>query len=90
MICPEAAVKLFVTASPKIRAERRYLELVARGVTAQRDAILNEVLARDARDQDRATAPLVAAPDATLIDTSDLTAAQAVRQAIAVVDSRRS
>ncbi|MCF7699619.1 (d)CMP kinase [Loktanella sp. M215] len=89
VICPDAAVKLFVTASPKIRAERRYLELVARGVTAQREAILDEVLARDARDQDRATAPLVAAPDATLIDTSDLTAAQAVRQAIAVVDTRR-
>ena len=89
VICPDAAVKLFVTASPKVRAERRYLELVARGVTAQRDAILEEVLARDARGQERATAPLVAAPDATLIDTSDLTAAQAVSQAITVVEARR-
>lgn len=89
VICPDAAVKLFVTASPDIRAERRYLELVARGITADRTAILAEVLARDARDQDRATAPLVAAADATLIDTSDLSADAAARQAIAVVESRR-
>ena len=89
VICPDAAVKLFVTASPDVRAERRYLELVARGITADRSAILAEVLARDARDQDRATAPLVAAADATLIDTSDLSAEAAARQAIAVVESRR-
>ncbi|SHF44424.1 cytidylate kinase [Loktanella atrilutea] len=89
VICPDAAVKLFVTASPDVRAERRYLELVARGITADRTAILAEVLARDARDQDRATAPLVAAADATLIDTSDLSAEAAARQAIAVVETRR-
>ena len=90
VICPEAEVKLFVTASAETRAERRYLELAAKGEDASRDAILAEVIARDARDTGRADAPLRAAVDATVIDTSDLTAAQALAQAIALVDARRA
>ena len=89
VICPEAEVKLFVTASPETRAERRYLELTDRGEAADRAAILAEVMARDARDTGRADAPLRAADDATIIDTSDLTAAEALAQAKAIVDASR-
>ena len=89
VICPEAEVKLFVTASPETRAERRYLELIDKGEPADRAAILAEVMARDARDTGRADAPLRAADDAVIIDTSDLTAAKALAKAIAIVDARR-
>ncbi len=89
VICPQADVKLFVTASPETRAERRFLELDAKGVVTDRAAILAEVRARDARDQGRAEAPLVAAEDATEIDTTDLTAEEAVMQAITIVAERR-
>ncbi|MFZ3581077.1 (d)CMP kinase [Loktanella sp. DJP18] len=89
VICPQADVKLFVTASAETRAERRYLELADKGVAADRDAILAEVVARDARDTGRAEAPLRAATDATVIDTSDLTAAQALSRALTIVDARR-
>ena len=89
VICPEAEVKLFVTASPETRAERRYLELTARGEPADRAAILAEVIARDARDTGRADAPLRAAEDATIIDTSELTAAAALAEAIAIVEAGR-
>ncbi|RYH01886.1 (d)CMP kinase [Salipiger sp. IMCC34102] len=85
VICPDAEVKLFVTASAETRAERRYLELVAAGQAADRAAILDEVRARDERDASRATAPLRAASDAVTIDTSDLTAEEAQAQAIAIV-----
>ena len=89
VICPEAEAKLFVTASPETRAERRYLEMTAKGAEADRAAILEEVMARDARDTGRTDAPLRAADDATTIDTSDLTAAEALARAIALVDARR-
>ena len=89
VICPEAEVKLFVTASPETRAERRYLELTDRGEAADRAAILAEVMARDARDTGRADAPLRAADDATIIDTSELTAAEALAQAKAIIDASR-
>lgn len=75
-ICPEAEIKLFVTASAPVRAHRRWLELG--GDQAQ---ILAEVMARDERDTNRADAPLVAAKDALIIDTS----AQSVDEAVAVV-----
>ena len=89
VICPQAEVKLFVTASAETRAERRYLELKAKGEGANRDAILAEVIARDARDAGRTAAPLLAADDAILIDTSDMTAQQALDRALTLVDARR-
>lgn len=89
VICPAAQVKLFVTASPEIRAERRYQELVAGGQSAERAAILAEVKARDARDAGRQAAPLKAATDATVIDTTDLTPAEAVAKAVAIVNAAR-
>ncbi|RME14787.1 MAG: (d)CMP kinase [Alphaproteobacteria bacterium] len=89
VICPDADVKLFVTASPEVRAERRYRELVAAGHEASREEVLAEVIARDARDSSRATAPLRPADDAVVIDTSDMSIDEAVAEAVAVIEARR-
>ncbi len=84
VICPGAEVKLFVTASPEVRAHRRWLEVG--GDEAQ---VLAEVIARDARDMNRAEAPLRPAADAVLIDTSSLSIDEAVARAAALVAARR-
>lgn len=89
VICPQAEVKLFVTASPEIRAQRRFAELLDRGIDARYDEVLSDVRARDARDMERSEAPLRAAEDALLIDTSDLSIERAVAQAISAVKARR-
>jgi cytidylate kinase len=85
VICPEAEVKLFVTASPACRAERRFAELRAKGMDIVYETVLDDVKARDARDSGRAAAPLKPADDAVLLDTSDLTVEVAVARAIGVV-----
>lgn len=88
VICPDADVKLFVTASAEVRAERRYQELAGRGETTDFETVLEDVKARDARDSERAVAPLVAADDAITVDTSDMSIDEAVAAAIAAVDSK--
>jgi cytidylate kinase len=85
VICPEAQVKLFVTASADVRAQRRYAELSAKGDADSFDQVLADVKARDARDMERVEAPLKPAADATIIDTSRLTIDQAVTAAIAAI-----
>ena len=85
VICPEAEVKLFVTASPEIRAERRFLELEANGHDVMREEVLADVIARDDRDMNRADAPLKPAVDAVVLDTSDLSIDAAVAAAVARV-----
>ena len=85
VICPEAEAKLYVTASPEVRADRRFAELSARDPSVTRAAVLEDVLARDARDMGRAEAPLVAARDALVLDTSEMTIAEAVEAAAAAV-----
>jgi len=90
VICPEAEVKLFVTASAECRAERRFKELKESGHEAEFEGVLADVRARDARDSERATAPLKPAKDAVRIDTSDMTIDQAVACAISAVDSART
>jgi len=85
VICPDAAVKLFVTASPQARAERRYQELRERGVDTIRPRVLAEMAERDRRDSERAAAPLKAAPDAYLLDTSDMDADAAFAAALAFI-----
>lgn len=85
VICPQADVKLFVTASALTRAQRRLDELNAKGMALKIDEVLADVQARDTRDRDRETAPLKPANDAVLLDTSDLTPEQAIVQAIAHV-----
>lgn len=71
-VCPEAAIKLFVTASPEARAARRLKELRQRGAAAIYDRVLQDMKERDARDSRRRVAPLMAAPDAVTIDTTAL------------------
>lgn len=89
VICPRAEVKLFVTASAACRAERRYKELKDKGLDVTEAQVLADVEARDTRDRERATAPLIAADDAVEIDTSDMTIDAAVAAAIAAVEAGR-
>ena len=90
VICPDAAVKLYVTASAVCRADRRYQELMAKGHDVTATGVLEDVIARDKRDSERATAPMVAAHDAIAIDTSGLSIEQAVATAIAEVAKTRN
>jgi cytidylate kinase len=86
VIAPEAQAKLFVTAAPEIRARRRFEELAARGMHAHYEDVLIDIQARDARDSGRAAAPLVQAPDAILLDTSELDIEAAIAAAIGAVE----
>ena len=88
VICPDAPVKLFVTASTEVRAERRYRELRAQGVDTIKPRVLAEMAERDRRDSERAAAPLRAAPDAWLLDTSDMDADAAVAAALAFIERK--
>ncbi|WP_415921320.1 (d)CMP kinase [Tateyamaria sp. SN6-1] len=90
VICPQAEAKLFVTASAEVRAARRHAELLGRGADADLATVLEDVRARDARDADRATAPMRAADTAHVLDTSEMTVDAAVAAAIAVVAAARS
>lgn len=86
VIAPEAEVKLFVVASVPARAERRFKEMQATGRSVSLAEIAADLEARDARDRSRAEAPLVAAPDAVLLDTSDLGRAAAIARAIEIAE----
>ncbi|WP_137753879.1 d(CMP) kinase [Sphingopyxis sp. L1A2A] len=88
VIAPHADAKLFVTASPDERARRRHAEMLSRGVAVTYDAVLADVHARDARDTGRADAPLRRAPDAMLLDNSDMPRDAAIAAAIAFVEDR--
>lgn len=88
VIAPHAAAKLFITASAEVRAARRAAELARAGQPLPLAVVLVDIRARDARDTGRATAPLVQAADADLLDTSDLTIDNAVARAIALVEAR--
>jgi CMP/dCMP kinase len=90
VICPDAAVKIFVVADPKIRARRRTLEAEGRGETVDEAVILADILQRDERDQNRATAPLKAAEDAYLLDNSHLDIEGGVRAAIDIIEAVRA
>lgn len=85
VICPKAEVKLFVTASAEVRARRRHQELVAGGTQIDFDQVLADVTTRDARDAERAEAPMIAAVDAVVIDTSNLTIDAAIAVAVSIV-----
>jgi CMP/dCMP kinase len=87
VICPEAEVKLYVTASDHVRAGRRHAELVEKSPDLTVTDVLADLQARDARDSERAVAPLRAAADAVPLDTSAITIEQAVAAAIAVVNT---
>lgn len=88
VICPNADVKLFVTASDEIRAKRRFAELSANGAETRFETVLSELQARDARDAARDTAPMVAADDAVLLDTTELSIDAAVAMAVSEIKKR--
>ena len=88
VIAPQADVKLFVTASPEVRAKRRMGELLSRGMPSHYDDVLLDIRARDERDTHREIAPLKPADDAILLDTSDLDVDAAVAEAIRLAEER--
>lgn len=88
VIAPEAPVKLYVTASVAERARRRWLEMTGRGIDVLLPAIERDIAARDARDMGRADAPLKAAPDALVLDTTHFDRDQAIEAAIEAVTAR--
>jgi cytidylate kinase len=89
VICPNADVKIFVTAAPEVRAHRRVLELRGRGERVSEAEILADILKRDERDRSRAAAPLIQAADAHGLDTSALDVEAAFQAALALVERAR-
>ncbi|MGA8291664.1 MAG: (d)CMP kinase [Rhodoplanes sp.] len=90
VICPDADVKIFVTAAPQARARRRFLELSAIGQPVSEADILADILRRDERDTKRPVAPLAPAPDAHLLDTTHFDIDAAFRAAVAIVEAARA
>lgn len=85
VVFPDALVKVFLTASPEARAERRYKQLMDKGISANLGALLRDQAERDARDSERAVSPLAPAEDAVVIDTTSLTLEQVVERIMALV-----
>ena len=90
VVCPDAQVKIFVTASLEKRAQRRLKELLSKGLDAKEAAVLAEMRERDERDSNRSVAPLIAASDAFVLDTSELDADQVLTWAVEFVYSHLS
>ena len=88
VIAPDATAKIFVTASPEVRARRRVAELLSRGMPAHFEDVLVDIHARDARDSNRDAAPLVQAADAYLLDTSEMEIDEAVAAATELVERK--
>lgn len=89
VICPDAQVKLFVTADAVVRARRRFAELSGKGIETTFEEVLADVQARDARDMGRSDAPLRPAEDAVTLDTSDMDIDDAVAAAVELIDAKR-
>jgi cytidylate kinase len=89
VVCPDAEAKIFVTASPEVRARRRHAELAGRGDVVPFETVLADILARDERDRSRAHAPLVPAKDAYVLETSAMTREEALAAAIRFVEGRK-
>lgn len=85
VVCPDANVKLYVTASTEVRAMRRYKELSSKGIQTTYDTVLLDMMDRDARDSNRDTAPLKPAADAVIFDTSELSIDDAFGQAVEII-----
>ena len=90
VIAPRAPAKLFVTATPEIRADRRWRQLTARGEDLTFEEMLEDIRRRDARDAGRADAPMVMAPDAELLDTTEMSIEQAIDAARRIVEAARA
>ena len=88
VVCPRAEVKIFVTASPEERARRRHKELLERGEASIYARVVEEMRERDRRDSERAAAPLRPAPDAMVLDTTEMDAEDAFRAALEIVEAK--
>jgi cytidylate kinase len=88
VICPDARLKIFVTASPETRAQRRALELRSRGEPLDYAKVLADILHRDRRDSSRSTAPLKPAADAMILDTTDLDVDGTFREALRLIETK--
>ena len=89
VVFPEARLKVFLTASVEERARRRYKQLIANGISSTMDSLLRDIRERDARDKDRAAAPLAPASDAVLLDTTDLSIDAAIDRVLALYGAAR-
>ena len=89
VIAPDAPAKLYVTATPEIRAERRWRQLLGQGEAVEYEVVLADIRQRDERDSGRAAAPLVRAADAVLLDTSDMSISDAADAARRIVEAAR-
>ena len=89
VVAPDADVKLFVTATPEVRAQRRVRELLERGMPAHYEDVLADIRARDERDTHREVAPLKQAPDALLLDTSELDIDQSIAEAVRLIEQAK-
>jgi cytidylate kinase len=90
VICPDAPAKLYVTATPEVRAERRWKQLKGQGEDVPYADVLADIRRRDARDGGRDAAPMTPAPDAVLLDTSEMTIEQAADAARRIVEAARA
>ncbi len=90
VVLPDAGLKIFLTASPEVRARRRLLELTGRGERATFEEVLADVIERDRRDAARATAPLRRADDALLVDSSEMTREQVIERIVGLAEERRA
>lgn len=88
VVCPDAEVKFFITASPEVRARRRYEEYTAKGVVTDFETVLQDVIARDERDANRKDAPMKPAEDAFILDTSLLGIDEVFDKAVAIIDEK--
>jgi cytidylate kinase len=88
VVCPHADIKIFVTATPEVRAERRYREKIERGESTSYEAVLDDIHRRDRRDRDRLQAPMRPAEDAFLLDTSNLDIETAFNIVVGVISKR--
>lgn len=90
VVCPQAEVKFFITASPEVRAERRHKDFIAKGMDISYEQVLADVKARDERDMTRSAAPLKPAEDAVIFDTSDLSIEEVIAKACEVIDEKNA
>src|SRR5512134_4062852 len=82
VVFPDAVLKIFLTASPEVRAQRRYKQLIEKGIAANLSALSRDLAQRDARDANRAVAPLVPAPDSQVLDSSALSIEEVADQVL--------
>ncbi len=90
VVCPDADVKIFVTAAPEVRAQRRFLELQARGEPIEYESVLQDIRTRDARDSQRTNAPMKPAADTLLLDTTELAITRAFDAAVGLIKRKIS